>query len=110
MMSKAECNLVYFRVGTSDWGTPRETSHLQVCFLAPNNQVAVCRLARDPVLKAQPYRVVVECGNWALKRELMEGPDEALLMCITTAINLINVSGLGCFHGLGVPGYLRGIL
>lgn len=31
----------------------------------------------------------------ALKGELMEGSDEALSMCIATAVNLINVLGLG---------------
>lgn len=31
-MCKAECNLAYFRVGTSDWGTPRETATSKFVF------------------------------------------------------------------------------
>lgn len=40
----------------------------------------------------------------ALKSEVMEGSDEALPMCITTAINLINMLGLSL---LSRPGCAR---
>lgn len=104
------CNLVCLEVETSSWGTLGRLVHLQVCFLAPNKWVTVWRLARDPVLKAQPYRVW-QAGNWVgggWRSEVMEGPDETLLMCITTAINLINTLGWGCSPCPGWSGVLEG--
>lgn len=57
-----------------------------------------------PGSKAQPYRVLAEWRPGLLKSEVMEGPDAALLMCITSAINLINMLGLGL---LSQPGCAR---
>lgn len=66
-----ECNLVCLEVGTSSWGTPGRLVHLQVCFLAPNKWVAVWLLARDPVLKVQPYRVwrIGNQGVWKVRSQ-----------------------------------------
>ena len=76
-----------------------------------SKQMSDClTIGTRPGFKVQPYRVW-QTGNWeggGWKSEVMEGPDETLLMCITTAINLINTLGWGCSPCPGCSGVLEG--